>query len=281
MRTQSSDTTPEAEQMLISLIRKAPITKRFELVNSLSSFAAKLNKQNIREQHPDATNQQVAEYFVSDHYDRALAKGLHSALQGKEVSLSDTLDIVDAITSIATVFEQLDISYCITGTIANSIYGMQRAAFDVDFTTDLSLENVPLFLSLLTPTYYFDETSVRDAVVQQTFFEGLQLSTMLKIHVSPRSTDNPFMVKVYQRVQFHALVKEGKIFRIASPEDTILTQLMVYKANGEVADDCWNEMLGVLKVQKEVLDIAYLRQWAVSLDVRLLLERAFEDAGID
>jgi len=38
MRTQSSDTSPEAEQMLISLIRKAPITKRFELVNSLTSL---------------------------------------------------------------------------------------------------------------------------------------------------------------------------------------------------------------------------------------------------
>jgi hypothetical protein len=277
MRTQSSDTTPEAEQMLIHLIRKAPITKRFELVNSLTSFATKLNKQNIRTQHPDATNQQVAEYFARDHYDQTLANGLHSALQEKEMYLSDTSNIVDTITPIATVLEQLDVNYCITGTIANSIYGMQRAAFDVDFTANLSLENIPFFLSLLPSSYYFDEVSIKDAIVQQTFFEGLHFSTMLKVHVSPRSVDS-FMKKLYQRVQFYALVKEGKIFRIASPEDTILTQLVAYKAS--VTDDCWNEILSVLKVQKEVLDIAYLQQWATPLNVRSLLERAFEDAGI-
>ncbi len=277
MRTQSSDTTPEAEQMLIHLIRKAPITKRFELVNSLTSFATKLNKQNIRTQHPDATNQQVAEYFVRDHYDRTLAKGLHSALQGEEFYLSDTPNIVDAITPIATIFEQLDVSYCITGTIANSIYGMQRAAFAVDFATNLSLENIPFFLSLLPSSYYFNEAGIKDVIVQQTFFEGLHLPTILKIHVSPRSVDL-FMRNVYRRVQFHALVKEGKIFRVASPEDTILTQLVACKA--KAIDDCWNEILGVLKVQKEVLDIAYLQQWATPLDVRSLLERAFEDAGM-
>ena len=280
MRTQSSDTTPEAEQMLINLIRKAPITKRFELVNSLTLFATQLNKQNIRTQHPDATNQQVAEYFVRDHYDRILAKALHSALQEKEIYLSDTSNIVDAITPIATVFEQLDVHYCITGTIANSIYGMQRAAFEVDFTANLSMENIPFFLSLLPSAYYFDEASVKDATVWQASFVGLHLSTMLKINISLHSIDS-FMKKVYRRVQFHALVKEGKIFRIASPEDTILTQLTAYKTNGESADDCWNEILGVLKIQKEVLDIAYLQQSAASLDVRLLLERAFEDAGIE
>lgn len=280
MRTQSSDTTPEAEQMLISLIRKAPITKRFELVNSLTSFATKLNKQNIHEQHPDATNQQIAEYFVRDHYDRALAESLHSTLQRKQIYLSDTPDILNTITPIATVFEQLNINYCIAGTIANSIYGMQRATFDIDFIADLSSKNFLLFLRLLTSAYCFDEATVKDATIQQTLFEGLHLPSMLKVNVYPRSA-NSFIDEVYRRVQFHALIKDGQIFRIASPEDTILTQLMDYKISGEVADDCWNEILGVLKVQKESLDLSYLRQWATIINVGVVLKRAFEDAGID
>ncbi len=282
MRTQSVDTSPEAERVLIELIRKAPIAKRFELVRSLTTFAIRLNKQNISEHHPNATKQQVAEMFVLDHYDRVLADGLHSALQEKHIHLSNTPNIIDAITPITTLFEQMNVPYCLTGTLANSIYGMQRAAFDIDFIADLHPRSVLLFLQGLAEGYYFDQEIAKEAVQQKASFNGLHLESMLRVnmhmHMPPFDS---FVAEVYQRARCYSLTKDSRTFRITSPEDIVLIQLIEYQAGGEVADDCWNEILGVLKIQKETIALAYMKQWATALGADTLLKRAFEDAGMN
>jgi hypothetical protein len=49
---------------------------------------------------------------------------------------------------------------------------------------------------------------------------------------------------------------------------------------GEVSDRQWNDILGVLKVQRTNLDMTYLQRWSASLNVTDLLERALADAGL-
>lgn len=254
MRTQSVDTSPEAERVLIELIRKAPITKRFELVRSLTTFAIRLNKQNIREQFPNATTQQVAEMFVLDHYDHALANGLHSVLQAKSVHLSDTPSIINAITPITILFEQMNIAYCLIGTLANSMYGMQRAAFDIDFTANLHPKSVSPFLQKLADTYYFDQEIAEKAIQQKASFSGLHLESMLRVNIHTLPFDT-FVAEMYQRANCYALTKDSKALRIASLEDIVLIQLVEYKAKGAVADDCWNEILGISKCRREQLHL--------------------------
>ena len=43
----------------------------------------------------------------------------------------------------------------------------------------------------------------------------------------------------------------------------------------------WQDVIGVLKVQDEHLDVAYLRDWANVLQVADLLERALSNASGD
>ncbi len=62
--------------------------------------------------------------------------------------------------------------------------------------------------------------------------------------------------------------------RFASPEDTLLHKLIWYKMGNRVSDRQWGDILGVLKVQGDALDQAYLDQWAPLLDVFTLLVRA-------
>jgi hypothetical protein len=47
----------------------------------------------------------------------------------------------------------------------------------------------------------------------------------------------------------------------------------------EVSERQWRDVLGVLKVQAERLDLAYLRRWAAALGVADLLEQALSQAG--
>jgi hypothetical protein len=66
---------------------------------------------------------------------------------------------------------------------------------------------------------------------------------------------------------------------VATPEDTLLAKLEWYRSGGEVSERQWRDVLGIMMVQGNKLDLAYLRQWAKELKVSDLLERALLDAG--
>jgi len=67
-----------------------------------------------------------------------------------------------------------------------------------------------------------------------------------------------------------AEVVQLDIFRKMSPR----RKLQWFKEGGEVSDRQWNDVLGILRVQGDRLDAAYLDTWAVDLGVEELLAKA-------
>jgi hypothetical protein len=80
MRTQSTDTSPEAERIQIELIRKAPITKRFALIEAWSGFLIEANKQGIRKNHPNSSEEEIALIFIANNYGQDLADKVRANL---------------------------------------------------------------------------------------------------------------------------------------------------------------------------------------------------------
>lgn len=60
-----SDTTPEMEKVLISLLRQVPPVKKLEMLNGLNRSARELAMNGIRRRHPEATERQVRWYLCS------------------------------------------------------------------------------------------------------------------------------------------------------------------------------------------------------------------------
>jgi hypothetical protein len=60
---------------------------------------------------------------------------------------------------------------------------------------------------------------------------------------------------------------------------TVLSKLERFRVGDEVSDRQWRDVIGVLKVQGDRLDQAYLRRWAAELGLGDLLEKAFLEAG--
>jgi hypothetical protein len=84
MKTQSMDTTPEAERVQIELIRKASIAKRFTIMEAWSQFLIEANKQSIRRNHPDLSEEEVGLIFVANNYGQALADRLRDDLSRRK-----------------------------------------------------------------------------------------------------------------------------------------------------------------------------------------------------
>ena len=80
MRTQSMDTSPEAERVQIELIHKASIAKRFAIMEAWSQFLIEANKNSIRQRHPDASEEEIGLIFVANNYGQELADRLRADL---------------------------------------------------------------------------------------------------------------------------------------------------------------------------------------------------------
>jgi hypothetical protein len=73
MRTQSPDTGPEAERVLIALIRQTPAWRRLQLTDRMSASARELCMAGLRLRHPHATPAELRRRFADLHLGPELA----------------------------------------------------------------------------------------------------------------------------------------------------------------------------------------------------------------
>jgi len=64
MKTQSPDTSPEAEQVLIELLRRAPAWRRLQLADRMSATVRELCMAGVRSRHPRASEAEVRRRFA-------------------------------------------------------------------------------------------------------------------------------------------------------------------------------------------------------------------------
>jgi len=278
MRTQSRDTTPEVERVLIELIRKAPISKRFGLVRSMTATLTRMNVRVYREQHPQATWSEIVQ-ILRPYPHQLNLQLLEARLQNKSSNATFEPDILHALRSITEIFEKLNISYYIGGSLASAAYGMQQLAQDIDLVVELLPTQVPQFIALLQADYYVDQQNVYSAVQNNQKFTIIHLETLLVIDVIiPFSS--LFEEQAKNRVKWHTLDEMIQPLPLSSPEDIILIKLFLYRKDETFPDNQWNDILGVLKVQGFILDLMYLETWAACLGITHLLEQAYIDSGI-
>jgi hypothetical protein len=189
-------------------------------------------------------------------------------------------DILAAVKPVCDAFERLQIPYYIGGSIASSAYGIARATMDVDLVAILRIHHVQPLVNILGTAYYLDEAVIREAIQRRSSFNLIHLETMLKVDVFI-SKNEAYHQEVFQRIRQDSLDEElpSLKFYLASPEDVILSKLDWFRLGGKTSERQWSDILGVLKVQRELLDLSYLKKWAVALGMSDLLEKALSEAG--
>jgi hypothetical protein len=134
---------------------------------------------------------------------------------------------------------------------------------------------------MLEHCFYLDENMILDAIEHRSSFNMIHLETMVKIDIFI-TKNSPYEREAFKRTRKDTLNEEsGSVeFHLVSPEDIVLNKLVWFRSGGDVSEQQWKDVIGVLKVQKNTLDKKYLEQWSSELEVADLLEKAFQDAGV-
>ena len=179
---------------------------------------------------------------------------------------------------VIQAFDELGIPYAVGGSVASSIQGKPRFTLDADISVEPFPGREAELVSRFGGDYYISLPAVKEAVRDRSSFNIIQTAKAAKVDVFVRK-DRPFELSAMHRKRNLVLAEQGLgAIQVLSPEDIILHKLEWYRLGDEVSDRQWSDILGVIQVQGERLDRAYLQKWAEELGVADLLARAFSQA---
>lgn len=171
------------------------------------------------------------------------------------------------LAATCAVLREVGVAHCVGGSVASSRHGVYRSTLDLDLVVDLDEPAARAFCTRVAADYYVSEPAVIDAVRRGTSFNLIHLKTGIKIDC--------FVVgdSAFRRSQCDRSQADQRGIRYLSPEDSILTKLCWFRDGGETSDRQWQDLLGVMRAQRDRLDDADLDSWASRLGVEDLLAR--------
>ena len=187
------------------------------------------------------------------------------------MSLTDPLRVVRKVTA---VFQELNISYLVGGSLASSLHGIPRATQDADIVADLAQTDIKKIVALLSPDFYIDEEMAKGAVGGKSSFNIIDKEEFFKIDIFVKGIDELSCIEMERRISFKVDDADEQPLFVCSPEDIIVHKLFWYKLGEGVSERQWNDAINVIKVQRNCLDYEYLRRTSRARGVLDLLEKA-------
>lgn len=185
------------------------------------------------------------------------------------------IDPIAIAAAVAGVMDALGIRHTIGGSIASSVAGEPRSTVDIDIVAAVDESHIPALVAALADDFYLDDQALRRAVRERSSANLIHQATQLKVDlfVAGGTPLDQQQLERRQRVD----MGRGRILHLHPPEDILLQKLRWYRRGGEVSDRQWRDILGIVRVQGDRLDLAYLSRNAPVLGVSDLLARALEE----
>ncbi|MCL1472618.1 hypothetical protein [Argonema antarcticum] len=280
-RTQSIDTSIEAEQVQFGLWRQLSLWKKAEIVSGWTKGCWEMCLLAIQHRYPDADAAFIRREFMA----RSLGvdfQSIASILSVSQLYLEQAIMLNDPISLalvIADILNELEIPYLVGGSVASSLMGEPRSTQDIDLVADLHIEKVDRLIQALQPRFYVSENAVLEAIRYKGSFNLIDNESLGKIDIFILK-DEPFNRTEFQRRQTRVVRRNpDREIVLPTPEDIILQKLIWYRM-GFGSQKQWRDILGVMKLQGEQLDKGYLNGWAQTLGLTELLVQSLQEAGL-
>lgn len=190
----------------------------------------------------------------------------------------EPLEAIRITLQVTQELDKLGVLHVVAGSLASSLHGIPRATNDVDIVAALREQHVDAFVRALEGGFYIDADMIREAIARRGEFNVIELTTMFKVDVFVPLMDIVIRKELQRGVMVVVDHERNLSMRLATAEDVVVHKLSWYRRGGAVSDRQWSDTLGVLVVQQGKLDLPYLRETAMLLDVSDLLDRALAEA---
>jgi hypothetical protein len=276
-KTQSFDTSIDAELFQFNLWRNLNLPQKAQLVANWTKGCLKMSLQAIINRYPNAKLSKIKEEFARLTLDQ-LDPVLFNLIYHQETPLILTDPITLAL-NIADILEQLEIPYFVGGSLSSTLLGEPRSTQDIDLIVDLKLDNIPSFINAFTPRFYLSEVAIQEAIYNQGSFNLIDTESLSKIDIFILK-QRPLNQQEFSRRQ-KQMVQENppKSLYLPTPEDAILQKIIWYKMTNN-SDKQWRDILGIIKLQGTKLDRIYLAKWATELNLLPELNLALSQSGL-
>lgn len=182
---------------------------------------------------------------------------------------------------VAGMFDRLGIPYVLGGSVASSFLGEPRTTIDVDFAVRLVREKLDDLIGTIGAEFYIPIEAAAQAVSSASAFNLIHLETGLKVDLFVLGTGVLDSLQMERR-QWVAIERDPEVgLWVTSAEDQILRKLEWHNSGGGVSDRQWRDILGLLAVQRDFLDLAYLLEVADRVALSGPLAEAMVDAEFD
>lgn len=271
------DTSEKARRFYYGRLAGLSGPERLGLINQMVRGVRAIAAAGIRSRFPDVSDGRLRYLIAERSYG---AEAISGDLQGRLlVSAGNPAgdDVTSIALRVARVLESEGIEYMVGGSIASGIYGEPRSTQDIDVAVRLPEASIHRVVERLGPDFAVDEEMLREAARTSRGANIFFLPTFMKIDFFARGR-SPYDEEEFSRRTAIEPVPGERLFA-SSVEDNLLWKLRWFRMGGEVSDQQWRDVLGILRISGPVLDLAYLRRWATEHRVGDLLERALQQAA--
>jgi hypothetical protein len=165
----------------------------------------------------------------------------------------------------------------LVGSFASAFHGSPRLTQDADLMVRLNPNQVDGFIEAFSREFYVDRGQIEQAIMNQTSFNIIHLESSFKVDFFvwrrggyvEEAFSRRVLEQVDPRTDFAAYVQTA--------EDTLLSKLDWFRQGGEVSENQWRDVIGILKIQAGRLDFGYVQKWAEELGISDLLLRARQE----
>jgi hypothetical protein len=265
--TQAVGIAPEADRYQMGLLRQRTAAQRYAIAAGLIMAGKRIALQ----QHRRRRGAQGDQYFAK------------SLLGGKSVSLNGPAenwvqDPIEIAKILHRAMSELQIPYFISGGVATLVHGEPRTTMDLDIVAQIDRQDLSRIVTLLeSQGFYCPPGAVAEIQAGTGRMMGITHSfSALSADISIMN-DTPHGRSEMARRQLIELGNGVNVW-FCAPEDLILAKLEWSRSSGSEKQQ--RDILGVMKVQEDLLDLNYLRSWASQLDLSSRVEELLLQAGI-
>ena len=276
MTTLARDTSPAVEAVLIELWRGRTTAQKLHSIVTMRQTARALALSDLREKHPKATQDELHRLLLTRMSGEEIAR---QVLSRRETSISWEGDMQNELQILHLVTQRLEdqkLPYFVSGSVASIKYGEPRFTHDADIVIRMLPMDIAELVKTFEAEFVVNPDAVRDALQRHYAFQLIHIATAFKIDLYPVTGHDEMEVMAFARRK-RLNIGAGEVW-MASAEDLILAKLRWYRLGGGVSEVQWRDVLGVLKVQGDLLDFQYLQEQAAQFGLQDLLAKARQAA---